>query len=111
MPAAITIWMVITTLSANGKKKFRQFSWKESWEELVDEITGQSKGVYHPGAGVVPIKPMVPKIVANFLMAQDIVVHYSVVSVRILSVVDTQSSDRRHCDSSDGPAVSAADRA
>jgi plasmid replication initiation protein len=38
-----------TTISTNirsaGKKKTRQFSWIESWEEVVDERTGQTRGM------------------------------------------------------------------
>jgi len=34
-----------TNIRATGKRKVRQFSWIESWSEVVDEATGNSKGM------------------------------------------------------------------
>jgi plasmid replication initiation protein len=34
-----------TNIRARGTKKFRQFSWLESWSDLIDEATGSSKGM------------------------------------------------------------------
>jgi plasmid replication initiation protein len=34
-----------TNIRARGTKKFRQFSWLESWSDLVDEATGSSAGM------------------------------------------------------------------
>jgi plasmid replication initiation protein len=34
-----------TNIRAHGTKKFRQFSWLESWSDLVHEDTGNSKGM------------------------------------------------------------------
>jgi plasmid replication initiation protein len=34
-----------TNIRARGTKKFRQFSWLESWSDLVDEATGNSAGM------------------------------------------------------------------
>jgi plasmid replication initiation protein len=34
-----------TNIRATGKRKTRQFSWLESWSEVVDEATGNSKGM------------------------------------------------------------------
>lgn len=34
-----------TNIRARGKRKVRQFSWLESWSELVDEATGLSRGM------------------------------------------------------------------
>jgi plasmid replication initiation protein len=44
--ARLQATIIRTNIRAKGKKKkFRQFSWLESWEDLVDENTGQSKGM------------------------------------------------------------------
>jgi plasmid replication initiation protein len=43
--ARLQATIIRTNIRARGKKKFRQFSWLESWEDLVDESTGQSKGM------------------------------------------------------------------
>ena len=34
-----------TNIRATGKRKIRQFSWAESWSEVIDEETGNSKGM------------------------------------------------------------------
>lgn len=36
---------IVTNIRPKGKKKDRQFSWIESWSDLVDEKTGQSVGM------------------------------------------------------------------
>jgi plasmid replication initiation protein len=43
--ARLQATIIRTNIRARGKKKFRQFSWLESWEDLVDEATGQSRGM------------------------------------------------------------------
>jgi plasmid replication initiation protein len=60
--------VVVTNIRAKGKRKERQFGWIESWTDLVDEQTGQSRGMtitvsewFHEGVimegGVLAIDP------------------------------------------------------
>jgi plasmid replication initiation protein len=60
--------VVVTNIRAKGKRKERQFGWIESWTDLVDEETGNSKGMtitvsewFHEGVimdgGVLAIDP------------------------------------------------------
>src|SRR4029077_20451922 len=60
--------VVVTNIRAKGKRKERQFGWIEGWTDLVDENTGQSRGMtitvsewFHEGVimegGVLAIDP------------------------------------------------------
>jgi plasmid replication initiation protein len=60
--------VVVTNIRAKGRRKERQFGWIEGWEDIVDEHTGQSRGMtitvsewFHEGVimegGVLAIDP------------------------------------------------------
>jgi plasmid replication initiation protein len=60
--------VVVTNIRAKGRRKERQFGWIEGWEDIVDERTGQSRGMtitvsewFHEGVimegGVLAIDP------------------------------------------------------